>query len=229
MRWNGGRLRRADALTSLDRTAITQRLQAVIRRRFPRRAPSRKQPFLRRLPIEIRPMILGKIWYTLKAQLNKVANSSGRRIRSRPCNTNTTSRSPNCRKAARDWNNTGRWSNGSPFRCKTTRSTSRIWKARSRRTCRPAIGKRPRNSPWKCRKPRTNWPRTKSQLAMHEQAYGNNVEKIKHASGKLAKIREKIQKYDAELKMSKAEAEIAQVGPVVQFRRDRPTSARSSK
>lgn len=47
------------------------------------------------------------------------------------------------------------------------------------------------------------------QLQMHETAYENNLKKIKHASGKLAEVRTKIQKYDAELKMSAAEAEIA--------------------
>lgn len=47
------------------------------------------------------------------------------------------------------------------------------------------------------------------QLQQHETAYENNLKKIKHASGKLADVRNKIQKYDAELKMSAAEAEIA--------------------
>lgn len=47
------------------------------------------------------------------------------------------------------------------------------------------------------------------QLEMHETAYDNNLKKIKHAAGKLAEVRNKIQKYDAELKMSAAEAEIA--------------------
>ncbi|MBL8234809.1 MAG: hypothetical protein JNL98_40290 [Bryobacterales bacterium] len=47
------------------------------------------------------------------------------------------------------------------------------------------------------------------QLQMHETAYENNLKKIKHASHKLAEVRERIQKYDAELKMSAAEAEIA--------------------
>jgi phage shock protein A len=49
------------------------------------------------------------------------------------------------------------------------------------------------------------------QLAMHEQAYENNLKKIQHASGKLAEVREKIQKYDADLKMSAAEAEVAAI------------------
>lgn len=47
------------------------------------------------------------------------------------------------------------------------------------------------------------------QLKMHERAYENNLLKIKHANGKLAEVREKIRKYDAELRMSAAEAEIA--------------------
>lgn len=47
------------------------------------------------------------------------------------------------------------------------------------------------------------------QLAMHEQAYENNLKKIQHAAKKLGEVREKIQRYDAELKMSAAEAEVA--------------------
>jgi phage shock protein A len=47
------------------------------------------------------------------------------------------------------------------------------------------------------------------QLRLHDTAYDNNLKKIKHAGHKLAEVREKIQKYDAELKMSAAEAEIA--------------------
>jgi phage shock protein A len=49
------------------------------------------------------------------------------------------------------------------------------------------------------------------QLDMHETAYGNNLKKIKHANEKLIELRDKIQKYDAELKMSAAEAEIAKL------------------
>ena len=49
------------------------------------------------------------------------------------------------------------------------------------------------------------------QLALHETAYGNNLKKIQHANEKLIELREKITKYDAELKMSAAEAEIAKL------------------
>jgi phage shock protein A len=61
------------------------------------------------------------------------------------------------------------------------------------------------------KKTRDDLTENEQQLAMHESAYENNLKKIKHASSKLAKIREKIQKYDAELKMSRAEAEIAKL------------------
>jgi phage shock protein A len=49
------------------------------------------------------------------------------------------------------------------------------------------------------------------QLTMHETAYGNSLKKIQHANTKLIELREKITKYDAELKMSAAEAEIAKL------------------
>jgi len=50
-----------------------------------------------------------------------------------------------------------------------------------------------------------------AQLQMHETAYGNSLKKIQHANEKLIELRERIQKYDAELKMSAAEAEIAKL------------------
>ena len=58
---------------------------------------------------------------------------------------------------------------------------------------------------------------SREQLKMHEVAYGNNVEKIKHSSKSLAKVQEKIKKYQAELKMSKAEAEMARLSQAFDF------------
>jgi phage shock protein A len=55
------------------------------------------------------------------------------------------------------------------------------------------------------------------QLKLHEESYNNNVTKIKHASGKLSDVRTKIQKYDAELKMSRAEAEMAKLATDFNF------------
>ncbi len=56
-----------------------------------------------------------------------------------------------------------------------------------------------------------------AQLKLHEEAYNNNLMKIKHASGKLAQVRDKITKYDAELKMSRAEAEMAKLAQDFNF------------
>ena len=56
-----------------------------------------------------------------------------------------------------------------------------------------------------------------AQLDMHEKAYNNNVRKVKNAMGKLKGIREKIQAYDAELKMSRAEAEMAELAKDFNF------------
>jgi phage shock protein A len=56
-----------------------------------------------------------------------------------------------------------------------------------------------------------------AQLKMHEEAYTNNLTKIKHAGGKLAQVRDKIAKYDADLKMSKAEAELAKLAQDFHF------------
>ncbi|HPD29126.1 MAG TPA: PspA/IM30 family protein [Phycisphaerae bacterium] len=55
------------------------------------------------------------------------------------------------------------------------------------------------------------------QLKLHEEAYNNNLTKIKHAGNKLAKVREKIARYDAELKMSRAEAEMAKLAQSFDF------------
>jgi phage shock protein A len=66
-------------------------------------------------------------------------------------------------------------------------------------------------------KTRAQLAENEEQLKLHETAYENNLQKIKHATGKLAKVRENIQKYDAELKMSRAEAEMAKLSKSFDF------------
>jgi len=56
-----------------------------------------------------------------------------------------------------------------------------------------------------------------AQLKLHEAAYNNNVTKIKHATKKLSDLKQKIQKYDAELKLSRAEAELAKLATSFNF------------
>jgi phage shock protein A len=56
-----------------------------------------------------------------------------------------------------------------------------------------------------------------SQLKLHENAYDNNVTKVKHATKKLGDLKTKIQKYDADLKLSRAEAELAKLATSFNF------------
>ena len=60
-------------------------------------------------------------------------------------------------------------------------------------------------------KAKTQLEENKQQLAMHESAYQNNLKKIQYANKKLVEVKDKIQKYDADLKMSAAEAEVAKL------------------
>ena len=55
------------------------------------------------------------------------------------------------------------------------------------------------------------------QLGIHEQAYSNNLLKIQRAVKKLDEVKHKISKYDAELKMSRAEAEVAELANQFHF------------
>ncbi|HYU30344.1 MAG TPA: PspA/IM30 family protein [Gemmatimonadales bacterium] len=55
------------------------------------------------------------------------------------------------------------------------------------------------------------------QLKLHEEAYENNLKKIQYANKQLAEVREKIERYNADLKMSAAEAEIARIAGDLNF------------
>jgi phage shock protein A len=56
-----------------------------------------------------------------------------------------------------------------------------------------------------------------AQLELHEQSYRNNLTKIQHATRRLNDVQTKIHKYDAELKMSSAEAEMAKLAQSFDF------------
>jgi phage shock protein A len=60
-------------------------------------------------------------------------------------------------------------------------------------------------------KTQTELATNEKQVEMHETAYQNNLLKIQKANKDIVQVREKIRQYDAELKMSAAEAEIAQI------------------
>ncbi|MCC6487465.1 MAG: PspA/IM30 family protein [Candidatus Hydrogenedentes bacterium] len=56
-----------------------------------------------------------------------------------------------------------------------------------------------------------------AQLDLHEQSYQNHLSKIQHATRKLNDVQLKIRKYDADLKMSAAEAEMAKLAQSFDF------------
>jgi len=64
---------------------------------------------------------------------------------------------------------------------------------------------------------RHNLAENEAQLELQEQAYANNVTKIKFASRKLAEVRQRIAHHDSELKMSQAEAELAKLAGSFDF------------
>ncbi len=51
----------------------------------------------------------------------------------------------------------------------------------------------------------------REQLAVNEETYENCLKRIRHATGKINELKEKIHRYDAELQMSEAEAEFAKL------------------
>jgi len=61
------------------------------------------------------------------------------------------------------------------------------------------------------RKAQEELAENEEQVQLHEAAYENNLAKIKQAGTKLTQVREQIAKYDAELKMTRAEAEVAKL------------------
>lgn len=67
------------------------------------------------------------------------------------------------------------------------------------------------------RRAKEDMAENEKQLALHEQAYQNNLLKIKHAVEKLEVVKHKITKYDADLKMSRAEAELSQIATQFNF------------
>jgi phage shock protein A len=66
-------------------------------------------------------------------------------------------------------------------------------------------------------KAQTDLASNQDQLKMHEDAYENNLKKIQFANRQLSEVREKIQRYNADLKMTAAEAEIAKIAGDLNF------------
>ena len=121
-------------------------------------------------------------------------------------------------RGASGWTSTGRSSSAWAVRWRGTRLHVKRLEATVRTYLGPGRPRdRRRGSPSSSSGRGESSRRTETQLRLHEQAYENNLLKIKHAGGKLAEIRNKIARYDADLKMSAAEAEIAKVAQQFNF------------
>jgi phage shock protein A len=67
------------------------------------------------------------------------------------------------------------------------------------------------------KKAEADYVQNQEQLKLHEEAYENNLKKIQFANKQLADVREKIERYNADLKMTAAEAEIARIAGDLNF------------
>ena len=119
--------------------------------------------------------------------------------------------SSSSRKAARASSSTAAWSSGSRARCRPTGRTCKKLEAETKAYLKAGDRETAAKFALELQKAKEELAANEEQLQMHETAYENNLKKIQHANSKLVEVREKIQKYDAELKMSAAEAEIAKL------------------
>jgi phage shock protein A len=156
-------------------------------------------------------MILGKLWRTIKAQVNKLVNIFA--------SSDPVAQMQYEYDRAVDQMREGR-QGLEQYRALVERLTRQVDSNRSNAATLDArikaylqSGDRETAARYalELQKARKELSENEAQLQMHEQAYTNNLTKIQHATRKLAELREKIQKYDAELKMSRAEAEMAQL------------------
>lgn len=162
-------------------------------------------------------MIIGKLWRSVMAQINKLANvfwTADPIAQMQYEYDSAVAQLKEGREGLEQYRSlverVGR-------RWPTTRPTSAASRRRSKHTCRRGIVRRPPQLALELQKAKQQLADNQGQLDMHEQAYNNNLTKIKHAGGKLARVREKITKYDAEIKMSRAEAEMAKLAKEFDF------------
>jgi phage shock protein A len=162
-------------------------------------------------------MIIGKLWRTLRAQLNKIANIfwTADPIAQMQYEYD---RAVEQLKGGRE--------GLEQYRALVERVSRQVAVAKQHATMLEAkvksylqVGDRETAAKFalELQKAKQDLTENESQLKMHEEAYNNNVSKIKHATKKLGEIKAKIQKYDAELKMSRAEAEMAKLAESFDF------------
>jgi phage shock protein A len=168
-------------------------------------------------PAEIHGMILGKLWRALAAQMNKVANFFW--------TADPIAQLQYEYDKAVDQMKEGR-EGLEQYRALVERVTRQVNDARQHVASLEArvkaylkAGERETASRFalELQKAKKELVENEAQLKLHETAYNNNLTKIKHATKKLGDLKQKIQKYDAELKLSRAEAELAKLATSFNF------------
>jgi len=156
-------------------------------------------------------MILGKLWSAVRAQLNKIANvfwEADPIAQMRYEYDSAVEQLKEGRKGLEMYRGlverVGRQVQDNDGQCQRLEAQAKAYlKAGERETAaRFAL---------ELQKARRQAAENRQQLDLHEQAYQNNLKKIQHANEKLIAVRQKIEKYDAQLRMSEAEAEIAKL------------------
>lgn len=156
-------------------------------------------------------MILGKVWSALRAQLNKIANvfwEADPIAQMRYEYDSAVEQLKEGRKGLEMYRGlverVNRQVQDNETQCQRLEAQAKAYlKAGERETA----GK----FALELQKARKQVAENRQQLELHEQAYQNNLKKIQRANEKLIDVRQKIQKYDAELRMSEAEAEISKL------------------
>ncbi len=153
-------------------------------------------------------MILGKFWGALRAQINKVANFFWTADPIAQMQYEYDTAWPNCKKAAKVSNNIGRWLNVSAFKCQCKEAHS---ESRSQVKAYLQAGDRESAAKFalELQTAKNDLAENESQLKMHEEAYKQQSREDQACQRQTGQGPRKDPKVRCRTKMSKAEAEIA--------------------
>ena len=162
-------------------------------------------------------MILGKLWHTLMAQINKIANifwTADPIAQMQYEYDQAVAQLKEGREGLEQYRalveRVGRQA------AMDKQHVAKL-EAQSRPTSPRATARRPPVSPWNCKKPSRTRPRTKANSSCTKRPTTTTSPRSSTPAGSSSDVREKIQKYDAELKMSRAEAEMAKLATDFNF------------
>ena len=163
-------------------------------------------------------MILGKLWKAIAAQFNKLANAIRGYDPIAEMQYEYDRRSSRSRRAGKAWPSTAPWSNASRARSRITRKRVAVLEAKIKAYLNAGDRETAGKFALDLKRAKDDLAENEKQLGLHEQAYQNNLlEDPATRSRSSTRSKHKISKYDAELKMSRAEAEMAELANQFHF------------